>query len=697
MASRSPTVARTCLSRCSALVAIQRPSGSTRVVGSWGRRCLATHAETPIIRPQFADVLPPRERTELDTLLRAVQKKDSSRILVAFIQWTDVLANQTSPLHPAAVEELLELSAPTLSEIIRCLDPFRSADDAAGGLKISAGEAQYTATGKFVDQYGVRDRHRQVLAGLQTLFRIRTSGVPLTLADYEIGMRNAGAAIDFHAAREFWGDIAKSGLQEWRNTRAWNEFLKAFFMTEPLYYQFDRARVAIKARDLYRSRNPMHGATLEALDRQRFSINALRQEPWNRKPTDMDEDIMRDLRKRVQDRGYRAHWRRGLLYGLDMDEQLLCTSIKAFSRSASLHAIKEQIFSSYYGIIIENERDPTQTSITGGHDFPADSPLRPTAALLEAVAEGFGAMSHIALGLQLIQFISQRYSIPIPHSVWSSLLNWTYLFSSKPFSDARRKLGDWASTTQSSIDVMHVWEAMTQPSQGNVTPTFDDYDIYIKTLLVQRSVVKAFDAINEYALPYYATLIEAYETALADEVLQAEALGGDSVAAPRRATLRRQKAETLKDHTHHRIVMWFRQLLKVISANRQLRDGPAGRELVPNLVRDYGYFLPGAVRYRTAQGRVTLERHGDESMTERLQGWRRRIRTTRPAKRSGVHVRGQQESTEPGFAWPTVWPMTVLQTRPVPKERLARVVAPPSGSLGRTGPWWEALEEQMML
>ncbi|KAJ6785407.1 hypothetical protein PWT90_05783 [Aphanocladium album] len=693
MSSRSPAWARTCLSRRAALVAQSQPN-RTRAAASSGRRYLATVAEAPaaIVRPHFADVQPPRERTELDTVLRAIQKKDPSQIQRAFIHWTDVLANETSPLHLGAVEELLTLPAPTLSEIIRCLDPFLASDDAAEGLKISAGESQYTAAGSLVDSHGVRDRHGQVLAGLQTLFRIRSASQPLAVADYEVGMRAAGAAVDFHAAREFWSGIAQSGQQRWRTGHTWDEFVKAFFMTEPLYYQHDRARVAVKARDLYRNRNPLPMATLNALDRQRLSANALLQEPWNRSRTDPDEEVTRELRKRVQARGYREHWTRALLYGRDMDEALLCTSIKAFSRSASLHAIKELIFSSYYGITIENDRDPTQTTITGGHDFAADSPLRPTTALLEAIAEGLGSMSHIALAMQLINFISNRYDIPVPHAVWSSLLNWTYLFASKPFSSGRQKLGDWASTTQRPVDVMHVWEAMTSPSRGNVTPTFDDHDIYIKTLLVQRCVVKAFAAINEYGLPQYATLVDAYEAALTDEILQADALGG---TAPRRATLRRQKAETLKDHTHHRITLWFKQLLKVVSANRYFREGPAGRALVPNLLRDYAYFLPATVRYRTAQGTVTFELGGgDESATERV-AWARRWRTTLPAKRSGVHVRGLEGAGEPEFAWPAVRQMRVLETRPVPKERLDRVVAPPAAR--GDGTWWKTMEEQMML
>lgn len=692
MSSRSPVWARSCLNRRTALLAKAQPSRTTRALAPSEVRCLATVAEAPapIVRPHFADVQPPRDRTELDSLLRAVQKKDSAQIRRAFLHWTNVLANETSPLHLGAVEELLTISAPTLSEIIRCLDPVQASDDVAEGLKISAGDSQYTAAGRLVDAYGVRDRHGQVLTGLQTLFRIRADSQPLAVSDYEVAMRAAGAAVDFHAAREFWGAIAESGQQQWRTAHTWNEFVKAFFMTEPLYYQYDRARVAVKARDLFRNRNPMSMATLEKLDSQRFSENAMQREPWNRSRMDMDEDVTRELRKRVQGRGYREHWTRSLLYGRDLDEALLCTSIKAFSRSASLHAIKELIFGSYYGIVIENERDPAQTTISGGHDFADDSPLRPTAALLEAVADGLGSMSHIALALQLVQFLSDRYHIPIPHAVWSSLLNWTYLFSSKPFSSGRQKLGDWASTTQHPVDVMHIWEAMTSPNNRTITPTFADYDIYIKTLLVQRCVVKAFAAINEYALPHYAALVDAYEAALADEILQADALGGP---APRRATQRRQKAETLKDHTHNRIALWFKQLLKVVSANRYFREGPAGRALVPNILRDYGYFLPPAVKYRTAQGTVTFELGGDESVTARVD-WARRWRTTLPAKRSGAHFSGMEGSSEPEFAWPMVRQMRVLETRPVPKERLNRVVAPPAT---RNGEWWKTLEEQMML
>lgn len=557
--------------------------------------------------------------------------------------------------------------------------------------KISSGAAQYTPVGKQVDEYGVRNRHRRVLAGLQALFRIRADTQGLTPGDYEVAMRAAGAAVDFHAAREFFGGIAEAGLQKWRSRQTWNEFLKAFFMTEPLYYQFDRARVAVKGRDLHRNNNPLPMAKVKDLDRLRLSINALQAEPWNRTLDDPEKDIGRELRKRVQNRGYRAHWVRALSYGHEMDEELICTSIKAFARSGSLNAIKELILGNYYGITIENEQDPTQTSITGGHDFPATSPLKPTPALLEAISEGYGSMSHIALAMQLIHFLSHRYQLPIPRAVWSNLLQWTYLFSSKPFSTGRQKLGDWVATTQRPVDVMHIWEAMTSDANGGVAPTFDDYDIYIKTLIVQRCVVKSLRVIEEYAMPHHASLVESYETALADEILQADAAGGQ---APRRATLRRQKAEALKDATHHRISLWFKQLLKVLSANRHFRDGPAGRELLPNILGAYGEFLPAVVKYRTSQGTVVLERGGDESVTQRV-AWQRRWRTTLPAKKAGLYVLGEEGSAAPEFDWPRVRPMRVLETRPVPKQRLGKMTAPPADR--EAGSWWDTLEEQMRL
>lgn len=653
-----------------------------------------------MIQPQFSDVQPPQERSELHIVLRAVQKRDTAQLHRAFAQWVGHLADNASPHHLAAVHEAIDLSPATFSELVRCLDPFHADNDVASGLRITKGHTQYTGAGSLVDAHGVRDRHRQVLAGLQLLFEIRTPHHGPCIADYEVAMRAAGAAQDLHAARAFWAAIAKAGLQKWRTPQTWNEFIKAFFLTEPLYYQFDRARVAVKAQDLVRNRNPQPMQVVKQLDRLRHAISVLEPEPWSRSPQDESQEVMRELRKRVQYRGYRAHFVRGLSYGREMDEALLCTSIKAFARSSSLSAIKEYILQGHYGIILEGDRDPdpTQITVTGGHDFPADSPLRPTVALLEAIADAYGSMSHIPLAVHLINFLSTRYNIPVPHAVWSSLLHWSYLFSSKPFNTGRKQLGAYPSTAQRPNDVMQIWAAMTSPSQGRVTPTFDDYDIYIKTLLVQRCVVKALHTIEEYAMPHYASLVESYERSLADEILQADALGSH---APLRATRRRQEAETLKDHTHNRIALWFKKLLRVVSENRQLREGPAGRVLVPNLLKHYAYFLPATVKYRTAQGTVTFELSGDESTVDRLEGWRAHWRTTLPAKLAGIYVRGREHDDgvaagEPGFVWPETRQMRVRDVRPVPKQRLERVVAPPENR-DEGGKWWDKLEEQMKL
>ena len=654
-----------------------------------GARRLASQAASPAIHHNFSEFLPPREHTELDDLLNAVQNKSSTQTCEAFVAWTNVLNDSASPFNEAAVRQAQELPGPTLSEILRNLDPVLSpALDVAQGLNITQGQAQFTDVRELVNQFGVRTHHRNVLSGIQILLSVRSASPKgLTTADYEMFLRCAGAAVDYQAAKSFWNAMAVRGLQDSRTAKTWTEFIKARFLTEPMYYQFDRSRVAVLARDMYSNRMPLPMATFKRMDDMRLSINALKREPWNRRPDEPEEDMRRLFRRRLDFRGYKGHWIRALYYAHEMDEELLCTSMIAFARSSSLHSIKTLILTNYYGIDIAEAAYPGHTEVSGGVDLPLDSPIKPTARLLNAIVEAFGSMSHIPLGMKLVDFISRRYDIPIPQQTWSNILNWTYLCASKPFKPMRRLQGNWQSTATTAADVRQVWEVMTSEPYG-VQPTFEDYDIYIKTLITQRSFGRALDAIREHMVAYYENLVNEYEKAVLDEILQ-----HDIVVASPRATRRRLQAQIHKDHVHHRITSWFDKLLKTASANKGHRAGPVMHSLVPDLVREFGDFFPHQIRYRTAQGVVQMERPEAPHRFE----WVRQWRTTLPQKKAGTHVRDFEGSDQPDFPWPEVPTMKLLEWQRRPRTRGAG----PGPGRAPAGPnkrvWWKALEEELML
>ncbi|OAQ73487.1 mitochondrial ATPase expression domain-containing protein [Pochonia chlamydosporia 170] len=657
------------------------------------QRHLATHVATATAtaprQHHFNEFLPPRDRTELDDVLSAVQSQNPDLLYKAFLQWTDILGNPSSPLRDAAIEQAQELPGPSFSEILRSIDPLITSrkHDVAHGLNLTQGQTQFTDTSKWVDEFGVRDHHRQVLRGMQILMEVRTgSPYGLTPADFEVFLRCAGAAADYQATKNFWATMAPHGLQDARTAKTWTEFIKSRFLIEPTYYQFDRSRVAVMARDLYSNRRPLPMATLKRMDNMRHSINAFKREPWNRRPDELDEDMRRLLRRRIDFRGYKGHWVRALYYGREMDEELLCASLIAFARSSSLHSIKTLILENYYGInIVEDaESSPGNPQISGGIDLPPHSPIKPTEKLLNAIVEAFGSMSHIPLGMKLLDFVSQRYDIPIPHETWSNLLNWTYLCASKPFKPMRKLHGDFQSTFTTAADVREVFNVMTSPPY-NITPTFDNYDIYIKTLIAQRSFGRALTIVRNDILPFYEAVINDYELAVQDEILQ-----NDLGPSPQ-ATHRRHQAQLYKDHIHHRISSWFDKLLKTASANKGHRDGAVMKTMIPNLVVEFADFFPHQIRYRTAQGVVQIDR---PEATRRFE-WVRRWRETLPQKKAGIHARGKQGSDEPDFAYPMVPTLRLLEWQRRPRRRMDNLGRAPKDAESRS--WWDRLEEELVL
>ncbi|KAL6859484.1 mitochondrial ATPase expression domain-containing protein [Trichoderma novae-zelandiae] len=651
----------------------------------------------------------PSLRPELALLLDSIRRRSLSRISWEFTAWTDILSDVNLPYHEDAAREARELPAATVSEILRSIDPLLSPEtDIAHGLHLTQAHAQFTYSGMLLNQFGVRKVHHGTLQGVRTLLEIRSQAPPshsLTAADFEVAMRCAGAAVDYQQAKEFWTAMAAHGLQDSRTSQSWSDFIKARFMVEPVYYQFDRSRIAFLARDLYSNHNPLPVSRLEHLDSIRFSVNALKREPWNRRSDQLDEDMRRLLRRRGGYPSFKHHWIRNFYYGHEMDEEVLCTSMIAFSRSSSVHSIKKMILENYYGIIITGTH-PSDFHISGGRDFPPNSPLKPTRRLLHAIVEAFGSMSHIVLGTKLLDFVSRRYGIPIPHETWSNLLSWTYVSASKPFKRTRNihsggtSSSPSRSTSTSAADVRHIWDVMTSPAYS-FQPTLADLDIYVKTLLNQRSFGRAITTIRTRAIPLYASLRQAHHAALADEILQLDALSSvynfHAASLTARATARRRRSQLLLDHAHHLIASWLARLLKSASAVKSARQGSLMRVRVPDLLREFPDFFHPQIRYRTAQGHVVLQRP-EEDVPPRFDWDGGNWRTTLPQKMAGIYARDFEGSDNPDFPWPHVRSIKVLEWKRTPRKRSELSRRPPGevARESRAAAWWASMEGELM-
>ncbi|KAM4062638.1 mitochondrial ATPase expression domain-containing protein [Hirsutella rhossiliensis] len=593
----------------------------------------------------------------LESVLDAVRTNNTGQLLKAFIAWTSVLRRHTLPTHDAAVREVQQLPATAVSEIVRSLDPVLNPHlDVAHGLTIGSGETQFTPAASLVDEFGVRTHHGEVLLGMQALLRARARQ-PLAPADYEVMMRCAGAGVDRLSGKRFWTAMTDSGLQDWRTSRTWVEFLKGRFMTEPLYYQFDRTRALTLPRDLHREMKPLSLGTVKRLDRIRLGLNALSHHPWNRDPAQPERDWRRLLRKRIGYGSFVKHFYRMIGYGYAVSEEFLCASMVAFSRCGRQNDICTLILEGHYGIRVVRNQELFRWDVEGGNDLPADSPIRPTARLLDAVVDAFGALCNLPLGLDLVQHISQRYSLPIPPETWSNLLRWAYINASAPYRHMREAEPHRDLRPASIRDPLHVWRTMTSEPY-NVEPSFDDHCCHVKMLIRIRSFAPAIDTIRNQLVPRYKLLDDEYHKAVLDELLV-----NDTALTPRPATHRRRQAEVHKDHARYHIARCLHMLLKTASQNAAHRRGRVMRVLVPNLLAEFAEFFPHYVSYRTANGLAVIRRDGAPRRFDWVRAWR----TTLPANLCSGHL--DEDGSVDSSQWPRAEDMRVLGWQRVPRPR----------------------------
>jgi hypothetical protein len=604
------------------------------------------------------------------------------------------------------VQQVQQLSGPVFSEIIRNLDPaITSTSDVAGGLRITRDETYETGAAELVDEHGIRRRHYMVLDGMQILLDARSqTPYGLLAGDYEVMMRCAGSAMNVLAVKKFWAAMADHGKQSLRTVKTWTEFLKARFLTEPLYYQYDRTRVAITARAMYRDHNPLPIDKLQRLDGMRLSLNALKSGPWGLVPdtTDADEstgagrDILRLLRRRHGYRSFIRHWSRADYYGHVMNEELLSVSIIGFSRSSSVEAIHTLIFRNFYKIdTTRNPEDPGLFLISGGRDIEPGSPIKPTVRILDAIVEAFGSMSLVGHGLQLMVFMSRRYDIPIPSHTWSTLLHWAYVCSSRPFRPMREIQDSTTNAVVTSDMVRQIWDIMTSEPY-DVQPTFEDYDCIIKTLIVQRQIHPALDAIRDFALPYYRDIVNQHEAAILEEIVHNDHASQYPVATAT-AIHDRQCLEARRDHVRHVISSWFESMLKFASKSRSYREGPVMQVLIPDLLREFDdEFFDKVLSYRTAQGFVELTRPN----ARRRSRHSIEVRETLPQRIAGFRVTVPEEMSEEsyrGHDLPLVAPMKVLYLQKTPIVHDPLIGQAPSSRTTPEGQrWWRKLEKRLI-
>jgi hypothetical protein len=593
----------------------------------------------------------------------------------------------------AAHQQMKTLPVNTLSAIIRALDPIQNPQlDVAHGLRISLGQIQFTNACNLIDEFGVRRHHVFVLEAMKLLLEARRNARrELVLADYETFIRCAGAASDFKAAMFFFAATREHGLAPKRTTTTWNEFLKARYQINPVYYQHDRQRVLFEARDSYRVTFGTRLRNIRRLESLRHSMNALKELPFNRQKHRPWADNYLWQRQKRGFPSYFAHWRRARAYGVLLNEELLCNTLIGLGRSGSLAHIRGIVLKRGFGIGLLEDKETGIFSIVGRRFFRPGSPKAPTQRFLNAIVEAFGCMSRIRLCLDLVIHISNVYNIPIPHETWNNLFNWAYVCSTKTNQAQHRILGSFPRSALVDPQlVTEVWETMTSEPY-NVEPTFESYIARIKMLIFQRRFGAARDMIRDHAIKHYRRLEKEHQQIVFDEVLQEV-----SHVSHRRLTI-----ETQKEHAWYVIEECLYHFFSDVTDNANRRKRKYANITIPNIILEFSEFLNEKIHYRTAQGHVCLER----SVEPRRFNWIRRQRQTLPQAKGGFETQmlamsGQIADTETFQDRMDNWPMNkvlnVRQWKRVPIPRPRAEGAPPESTDVKAREWWKTLAEELM-
>ncbi|KAL0931408.1 uncharacterized protein CTRU02_214143 [Colletotrichum truncatum] len=574
----------------------------------------ASHADT--VAP-----LPVNSPGVMESLLGAVQSQDTMRI------FAELKLLGQHERQDEVTYALSKLPTPVFSEVVRSLDPFQVGPqvDITHGLQVAPGLGQFSAVASIMDEFGIRKLYRNLVRLIRSVLDLRQqNGRDLMLSDYVVLLRCAGAAADIETAKWIWKVAMRRNEQKDANRReglAYAEFMKARFLTEPLYMQYDFARFRVRPRDLTGHRKRfVNKSFLRRLERLRLSTFANSRSHYGRSPNQPTHDMHRliSLKGPVRRVWFKIHKDRVIV-----DQEIFCAHLIACARAGSFREMVRRIWQTWR-IRITDLKDHRAAHIVGGLDRRRLDPLAiPDRKLLDALVHSFGCTGHVILARKLMIFFSARYKITIPPETWSALLEWTYITSSKPASTEWKILND-ANRIIGEEDVFAIWHTMiSEPFQ--IKPSPKDTDIYVKTLIAAGKMDLACEEIRRGREQYEAAC-EELQTTLFERLYP---------SPPPEAIDRHTRAKVKQHTTWYTVQRWCKMWL----AQATFADAISSRAIT-NFVAEFKEILPNPITYKTTGGTVRIE----NPTSLHRQQWKRRV-----VRSPSTHLRVPDRS-RPKFA-----------------------------------------------
>ncbi|KAI0424449.1 mitochondrial ATPase expression-domain-containing protein [Xylaria sp. FL1042] len=519
--------------------------------------------------------------------LLAMREGDTSRVLTQLRVIEDMD-------HEELQDAVMSLPRTTFTEFFRILDVLRVARDCdpVGESHVSVGMYQILNMTS-IDEYGIRRLYNKLVRRLVTLMSaLQAAGYTLHLEEYISLIRCCGASSDISTIGALWNDLSSGPLLAWRNSELYTEYIKARFLTEPLYTNYRKPSRMVTPRAMHRSRLMLGAIAVRRLDvlRHRVRLKSLRF-GQNKAQVDVDE-LMRALR--VKGPAMRLFGAAISQHSFRVDESLLCALMIAFGRAGMLRAAGNQILERFFGV-----RNPIpipgEPQIQSLHSGPWR--VRPSIRLIRAIVETYGSNSEISIAVQLVEHLSHTYNIPIPEDVWQDLLEWSHIMSTPPAATAWH-IAKLSQKYPGSSVVEVIWDAMTSHPYYH-TPTFRNYNVLIRSLISRRpdDLEPALSRMREAILLYNEQCRE-YEAAVFDYTLYKR-----TADVPSTIIGRFQRARHKKQMMWFDISEWCRLFLKNVGFSRV---SAIPNPLIPHFIEEFRPFLKNPVEYLTPTGRISL-------------------------------------------------------------------------------------------
>ncbi|KAI0143516.1 mitochondrial ATPase expression-domain-containing protein [Xylariaceae sp. FL1272] len=558
----------------------------------------AQHASTSERSPD-EDATIPRSRTEIPNAFRralsAARVRDTRRLLINL----KTIMNMSSSEKRNAVKTIPRT---TFTEFFRALDPVLVDNDCdpTHGVPITYGMFMLLQMDSIIDDWGVRKLYSGLLRTLLVMMSmLKEEGLELQHDEYMILLRCTGAATDVVGARTIWSDFIHGPARRWRGSTAYLEYIKARFLTEPLYTGYSKTRRMVTPRALHRSRFLLSRREVERLDILRVKARARQ----------LRFGLNKDAKARVEEqfRLLRCPPSVGRLHGrlvrkgILMDEELVCALLVAAGRTGSLDYINTNILAEYFRISIKGSMAENNLEIRNvpyeRHEKTrrvASFKLRVSPRLLRAVTEAYCSNGEIGTALQLLEFISRTERLTMPSDVWRDLLEWTYIMSTPPASLAWESTG-FHERVPAPQAVEMLFNAMVSPPY-NQKPTFEHYHPLIHSLIRglgqtrnhDQALVHMREAIQQYheQCQAYEDAVFAYTQALRDGVVTSE------------TTFRLERTRFQKQKMWFQLRLWCQSMLNEWNP----ADGPSIHEIID----EFRPFLENPITYQTENGYVEL-------------------------------------------------------------------------------------------